>query len=109
LTGAGISKASGLPVYRGDGGAPSRFDVVLFGEPVDSMLGLKALALLGYCDLYISVGTSDLVAPASQMIELAQEAGARTVCVNPDPQGGGYDEYYIGKAEELLPELLGCT
>ena len=88
-------------------GAHSRFDVVLFNEPVDSMLGLKALALLGDCDLYIVVGTSGLVAPASQFIELAEEAGARTVCVNTEVQDGRFDEYYLGKAEEVLPVLLG--
>ena len=88
-------------------GAHSRFDVVLFNEPVDSMLGLKALALLGDCDLYIVVGTSGLVAPASQFIELAEEAGARTVCVNTEPQDGRFDENYLGRAEEVLPVLLG--
>ena len=48
-------------------GAHCRFDIVLFNEPVDPLLGLKALAFLGDCDLYITVGTSGLVAPASQL------------------------------------------
>jgi NAD-dependent protein deacetylase/lipoamidase len=88
-------------------GAWARFDIVLFNEPVDSMLGLKALAFLGDCELYVAVGTSGLVAPASQFIEMAQEAGARTVCVNPEPQDTRFDEYYLGNAEEVLPILLG--
>jgi NAD-dependent deacetylase len=88
-------------------GAHTRFDIVLFNEAVDPMLGLKALAFLGDCELYISVGTSSLVAPASQFIELAQEAGARTVCVNPEPKDPRFDEYYVGNAEDFLPILLG--
>lgn len=87
-------------------GAPARFDVVLFNEPVDPMLGLKALAFLGDCELYIAVGTSGLVAPASQFIVLADEAGARTVCINTEPIGDQYQELYQGKAEEVLPVLL---
>ncbi|HIB64484.1 MAG TPA: NAD-dependent deacylase [Phycisphaerales bacterium] len=89
-----------------DCGAPARFDIVLFNEPVDPMLGLQALAFLGDCDLYITVGTSGLVAPASQLIDIADEAGARTVFVNTEPEDGRYQEYYVGKAEELLPHLL---
>lgn len=89
-----------------DCGAPARFDIVLFNEPVSPLLGLQALALLGDCDLYISVGTSGLVAPASQFIELAQEAGARTVCVNTEPNDGRFDEYFLGPAEDVLPRIL---
>lgn len=70
------------------------------------MLGLQALAFLGDCDLYITVGTSGLVAPASQLIDIADEAGARTIFVNTEPEDGRYQEYYVGKAEELLPHLL---
>lgn len=87
-------------------GAMARFDIVLFNEPVDPTLGLKALAFLGDCELYIVVGTSGLVAPASQLIELAEEAGARTVLIDTEPKDGRFDEIYAGRAEVLLPHLL---
>lgn len=87
----------------------ARFDIVLFDEPVDPMLGLKALAFIGDCELYLAVGTSGLVAPVSQMFDIAEEAGARTICVDTDPKDPRYDELYTGKAEELLPLLLKQT
>lgn len=89
-------------------GAQARFDIVLFGEMLDPMFGLKALAFIGDADYFFSVGTSDLVAPASQLIEIAEEAGARTVCINPEPTRNRYDEFIPGKAEEILPVLLGA-
>ena len=87
-------------------GAPSRFDVVLFNEPLEPTFGLKVLAFMGDCELFVAVGTSALVAPANQLIDLAEEAGARTVFVNPDIVDERFQEYYPFRAEKALPILL---
>ena len=90
-----------------DCGGRSRFDVVLFGEELPPNLPLQIMAFMGGCDLFIAVGTSGLVAPASQLVDMANDVGARTICVNTQAGDERFDETILGKAEELLPFLLG--
>lgn len=58
--------------------------VVWFGEDLQ-LTHMKMLnTVLKYCDVFISVGTSAFVEPASVFMELAKLSGAMTVVVNPD-------------------------
>lgn len=86
-----------------------RPDIVLFGEalPFDAMF--KCKTALRDCDLFIAVGTSGTVYPASGFVEWAKLSGARTVLVNLEELESGdhlFEQTYLGKAEEILPELL---
>lgn len=89
--------------------AALRPDIVLFGEmlPVDAeYLAKKSLR---DCDLFIAIGTSGTVSPASRFVEWAKYAGARTVLVNLEksqPPNRAFDDEIAGKAEEVLPMLL---
>lgn len=58
--------------------------------------------------LLISVGTSGQVHPAAGFVEVARQAGARTVEVNPEQSGMGeqFHDTRRGTAGEVLPGLV---
>lgn len=93
-------------------GAALRPDIVMFGEMIPPPEAKAAKLALRDCDLFIAVGTSGTVHPANSFVYSAAYEGARTVYVNleslraldPDSRFG---EEYLGKAEEILPKLMG--
>ena len=90
-------------------GASLRPDVVLFDEAIPGGAEWRAKRALRDCDLFLAVGTSGTVSPASNFVRAAEFARARTVLVNLEPmrpRHPAYDEEYLGRAEELLPPLL---
>jgi NAD-dependent deacetylase len=93
-------------------GAPLRPDVVLFDEALSVDAEWAAKKSLRDCDLFVAVGTSGTVSPASNFVRAAQYAGARTVFVNLEPMSPNnpaFSEVVLGRSEELLPELLGAS
>ena len=100
---------------RFDHGVPSCFDcgghlrpgVVLFGEMLPPGAFEHAAALAGTCDVCFVVGTSAAVYPAASIPEIAREAGAYLVEVNPEPTPLSKlcDAVLTGKAGEILPLL----
>jgi NAD-dependent deacetylase len=58
--------------------------------------------------LFIAVGTSGTVSPASSFVQWAKYARAETMLINLEETTGdsAFDKLLIGRAEELLPELL---
>ncbi len=95
-------------------GAPLRPDVVFFGEIIPSARGAAALEALEDCDLFVAVGTSASVYPASRFVQWAWKRNARTVFVNVEslrdrnPEAGTwFREEYVGPAERILPRLFG--
>jgi NAD-dependent deacetylase len=91
-------------------GEALRPDITLFNEalPIDGLHRVKRA--LRFCDLFLAVGTSGTVAPASEFVRSAFDAGARTVFMNLTPLDVAspyFQETILGRAEELLPRLLG--
>jgi NAD-dependent protein deacetylase/lipoamidase len=88
-----------------DCGNSLRPDVVLFGELLPAGAFEKAAAKAGACDLCFVVGTSALVYPAAALPEIAIDAGAYMVEVNPErtPLSDLCDEVLTGPAGEVLP------
>ena len=89
--------------------SPLRPDIVLIGEriPLDEEWLVKRA--LRDCDLFIAVGTSGTVAPASNFVRSADYSGARTILINLEkmqPKNPYFQEEYLGYAEDLLPVLL---
>lgn len=84
-----------------------RPDVVLFSESIPESALIQAVEALLECDLFIAVGTSGVVWPAAQFVQVAAQQGAHTININIESaEDSIYAEEYIGKAEELLPPLL---
>jgi NAD-dependent deacetylase len=91
-------------------GAPLRPSVVLFDEALPVEAEWESKKVLRDCDLFLAIGTSGTVSPASNFVRAAEYAGARTLYVNLEamqPQNPAFRETVLGRAEELLPELLG--
>ncbi|MDX6612688.1 MAG: NAD-dependent deacetylase [Blastocatellia bacterium] len=84
-----------------------RPDVVLFGELLPPGAFERAAVKAQQCDLCLVVGTSALVYPAASLPEIAADAGAYVVEVNPErtPLSELCDEVVMGKAGEILPLL----
>ncbi len=86
-----------------------RPDITLFNEalPVDELRRVKSA--LRECDLFLAVGTSGVVAPASEFVRGAAYNNAHTILVNLTPmetRNAYFGEEYLGRAEEILPRLL---
>lgn len=89
-----------------------RPDIVLFDEPIGAKEEWLSKRALRDCDLFIAVGTSGTVYPASNFVRSAKYVGARTIFVNleaTNPPNNVFDEEIIGKAEEILPLLFGMA
>jgi len=78
--------------------------VVWFGEmPFQIQEIFQALA---NCDLFIAIGTSGNVYPASGFYQEARQHNAHTVELNLEPTGSGFDERRYGRASEIVPDYL---
>jgi len=83
-----------------------RPDVVWFGE---MPIGLDAIEYaIQSADVFVSIGTSGHVEPAASFGLAAKQAGAKTYWVNLEaPQMPFlWDEVHLGKAGEILPDLV---
>lgn len=100
-----ITRAEPRPGACLDCGNPLRPDVVLFGEMLPAGAFEKAAEAAANCELCFVVGTSALVYPAAGLPEIASDAGAYVVEVNPErtPLSDLCDEVLMGKAGEVLP------
>jgi NAD-dependent deacetylase len=91
-------------------GQALRPDIVLFGEELPVRPSWVARRALRECDLFLAIGTSGTVAPAANFARGAAYAGARTIYLNLEPmqeRNPAFNEEYLGRAEELLPRLIG--
>jgi NAD-dependent deacetylase len=90
-------------------GGDLRADIVLFGEELPAAAEWHSKRALRDCDLFVAIGTSGTVSPASNFVRAAELARARTVLVNltpMQPRHPAYDEEILGRAEELVPALF---
>lgn len=91
-------------------GRVMRHDIVLFDEYLDPALERGVKDALRNCDVFLAVGTSGIVYPAASYVREADYAGARTFFLNieaPSPPNPYFDDVVVGRAEEVLPVLLG--
>jgi len=58
---------------------------VMFGQPLDPGVFDRAAAAAAYCDLFLAIGSTLTVEPASSLCAVAAEAGASLVIINRDP------------------------
>lgn len=89
-------------------GGKFRPSVVWFGESLPEDVLFRASAEASSCHVFLSVGTSSTVYPAAGLIELAHQAGACLIEVNPEPTpfSGLMDLRLAAPAGEAVPALV---
>jgi NAD-dependent deacetylase len=90
-------------------GAFLRPDVVWFGEPLPEKMLHRAWASVYDCDVFLSIGTSNLVEPAASLPWLAAAQGASVGVINTTMKGqrSGVGIHHLeGPAGEVLPGLV---
>ena len=99
-----LSTATVCPCCKQTGNL--RPHIVWFGEMPLQMEEIYS-ALMA-CGLFISIGTSGQVYPAAGFVQIAQQAGARTVELNLDPTSNSaiFDESLNGPASQLVPAYV---
>ena len=82
--------------------------VVWFGEAIPERALSESFAAAQNCDLFLSIGTSSLVYPAAGLAEVAKDAGATVVEINPNPTGlsAMIDYAIVDKAGSVLPRIV---
>jgi NAD-dependent deacetylase len=83
---------------------------VLFGELIPDEADHAATLALRDCDLFVAIGTSGTVFPASGFVRWAAYSGARRVLLNleiDDEAHGAFTECHAGTADELVPQMFG--
>lgn len=83
-----------------------RPDITWFGDMLNEKVVTKAIEHISTCDLFINIGVSGVVYPAAGFPKLAQQEGAKTICINVEEPADSaiYDELRIGKASEVLSQ-----
>ena len=82
--------------------------IVWFGEMLPEDQWVRAMDAAKWADVFMAIGTSALVYPAAGLVQVARQAGAQVVIVNPDPTPADEFAKWIlrGPAGEILPRLL---
>jgi NAD-dependent deacetylase len=86
-----------------------RPSVVLFGEMIPTEAERVAKHALRDCDLFVAIGTSGTVVPASSFVSWAHYNNARSVLLNLEAFDGArelFREVRTGPADELVPEFF---
>jgi NAD-dependent deacetylase len=87
-------------------GAPIRPDIVLFDEPLGALEEVSAKRALRDVDLFVAIGTSGTVSPASNFVRAAEYSGAHTVLLNLEIGSSSFAECHQGDAVTLVPSLF---
>ncbi|HTS51382.1 MAG TPA: NAD-dependent deacylase [Bryobacteraceae bacterium] len=89
-------------------GGMLRPGVVWFGETLPTAVWSAAERAARSCDLLLVIGTSAVVYPAAGLAHVAKSSGARVVEINvaETPLSREIDEFLLGPAGELLPQLI---
>lgn len=78
--------------------------IVWFGE---MPLGMQQInAALQTCELFVAIGTSGNVYPASGFYEVAKHNAAHTVELNLEVTGSRFDEHIYGSASAVVPAFF---
>ncbi|UCF29863.1 MAG: NAD-dependent deacylase [bacterium] len=89
-------------------GSLMRPDIVWFGESLDPDILAQSYRAAGTADVFVVAGTSSVVQPAASLAFSVKEAGGFVLEINldPTPLTGAADITVLGKAGEVLPELV---
>ena len=94
-------------------GLPLRPHVVLFGEAI--LEHQRILDALLSCELFVAIGTSGVIQPASEFVTLAKAQGATTIEINLQATEGSlwpwhprsrFDHQVLGPAAQTVPQWV---
>jgi NAD-dependent deacetylase len=99
------------PPGCGSCGARIRPGVVWFGERLPDIPWLAAREAAQRCQVFLCCGTSARVQPAASLVDIAIDAGATTVQVNPNPTDldASVTVAIRGPSGTVLPQLVSET
>lgn len=85
-----------------------RPDIIWFSDFLNPAVIKQADAVIAKADLFISIGTSGVVFPAAGYPQLAKNAGAEMIEINPEPSDLShlFDQVYRKPAGKTLEELF---
>jgi NAD-dependent deacetylase len=89
---------------------PMRPSVVMFGEMIPVDAERTAKHVLRECDLFVAIGTSGTVQPASSFVRWAEYNNAVRVLLNLEIFDGARSEFthcHSGTADDLVPRFFG--
>jgi NAD-dependent deacetylase len=98
-----------LPLLCVDCKALIKPDFIFFGEGIPSTAYQKSIQAAENADVFLVIGTTGEIMPASQIPHLAKANGAKIIEVNPNPSNYTYhitDIYIQGKATEVMDKIL---
>ncbi len=90
-------------------GVVMRPEIVMFGEGIPPAAEHAVKRALRDCDLFVAIGTSGTVSPASGFVRAARYAGAKTVLLNLeafDEARELFDDVRLGPSDERVPALF---
>ncbi|MBM4309748.1 MAG: NAD-dependent deacylase [Deltaproteobacteria bacterium] len=98
-----------LPPRCAQCGGPVKPDAVFFGEAIPSEALTRSHREASTCDLMLVIGTSAMVYPAASMADIAHDAGAQVVEINPSPTPltGRISSYIVkGSSGDVLERVV---
>ncbi|RLD45612.1 MAG: RNA polymerase subunit sigma [Bacteroidetes bacterium] len=98
-----------LPLRCEDCNALIKPDFIFFGEGIPPLAYQKSIEAAEKADVFLLIGTTGEVMPASQIPHLAKSNGAKIIEVNPNPSNYTHqitDIFLQGKATEVMGEIL---
>ncbi|MFO8234160.1 MAG: NAD-dependent deacylase [Bacteroidales bacterium] len=87
-------------------------DFIFFGEMIPEYAYIKSVEEASKADVFVIVGSTGEVVPASMIPPMAKENGAKIIEVNPNESQFTQsitDIFLQGKAEDVLPTLVEVT
>ncbi len=101
-----------IPVTCDACGGLVKPDFIFFGEGIPPVAYQKSLEAARQADVFLVIGTTGEIVPASQIPFIAKENGARIIEINTQPSHYTHtvtDVFLQGKATEAMQGLLRAT
>jgi len=101
-----------LPPRCSDCGAILKPDFIFFGEAIPEPAGSLSFAEAEKADLFILIGTTGEIMPASLIPDRASEAGAKIIEINIEPSAYTHritDLFIREKATQAMTEILSAV
>ncbi len=98
-----------LPVTCDACGGLVKPDFIFFGEGIPSEAYSKSLAAAENADVFLVIGTTGEIMPASQIPLIAKNNGAKIIEINVEPSNYTFhitDVFLKGKASEMMAKLF---